>query len=154
MNIIQVCNALDDIKIQELVISTNLLVKVNSYLDPDNQIDFKLSGVEVIRELDKLDVDKQTYADLISEVLSPEDTHAFKKALAILKEQNSQKENISTQTKHTTVIIIVTVTVATLLAGCLVLYLSTRGVDVETSSTFISAFVEIMKAILEFSNAE
>lgn len=154
MNIIQVCNLLDDIKIRELVISTNLLIKVNSHLNPEDQLDFKLTGTELIAELDKLEIDTQTYANIISETLSSDEVRAFKKSVTLIKEQNRQKEEVSTQTKHTTVIVVVSVLTATLLMGCLVLYLNTKGVDVETSSNFIKAFVEITKVVLESTSNE
>lgn len=154
MNIVQLCKALEDIEIQDIPAAITLVNRINEmHLPMEQHLDLKATGDETLKKLNSLDISKSTYACLISEVLCNDDVRTLKRELNSLKVQQAQREAVSTQSKNTTVVVLVSIA-ATIGISCIVIYMRTKGVDVETSSDILTAFVEVMKAVLEFAKEE
>lgn len=148
MNFSQVCRQIGDNKLSDLSMSVVLVDRINRDLPIPLQIDIDLTGNEALKWFADLEGHQPEKLLISLGKLTTKESYEFKIEAVALTEHLRAMETHDNQIKHNMVMIYVTLAVA-LTTGCLYTYLSTKGVDVETSSQLLSAAKSLVVFLFE-----
>lgn len=151
MNFLQVCRLVGDNKLSDLSMAVRIVNRINKDLPEDFKIDVDQTGNEAIQWFDDLEGANELKVIISLERLNKDEVQELKMELITLREQLRTIETHDHQIKHNMVMIYIALAVA-LGAGCLYTYMSTQGVDVESSSQILAAAKVLIGFLFELSN--